>query len=52
MGGLGSLGKVEGGNLDRVRNRNRLPQDSGLVEEDNRVMVVVGGCDVMEIVDG
>ena len=46
------LGKVEGGNLEEVGNRNHLPQDSGLVEEDNRVMVVVGGCDVMEIVDG
>ena len=52
-GGLDSLGKVVGGSLKKVGNKNYLPQDSGSVEEDNRVMVVVvvGDCDMMETED-
>ena len=38
-GGLDSLGKVVGGSLEKVGNKNHLPQDSGLVEEDIPVMV-------------
>ena len=52
MGGLGSLVKVEGGNLEEVGNKNHLPQGLSLVVEDTRVMVVVEGFDMMEIADG
>lgn len=51
-GGLDSLGKVVGGSWEKVGNKNHLPQDSGLVEEDNCVMVVVGDFDMVEAQDG
>ena len=51
-GGLGSLGKMVGGSREKVGNKNHLPQGSGLVEEDNRVMGVSGDCDMMEMQDG
>ena len=50
--GLDSLGKVVGGSWEKVGNKNHLPQDSGLVEEDNCVMVVVGDFDMVETQDG
>ena len=50
--GLDSLGKSVGGSWEKVGNKNHLPQDSGLVEEDNCVMVVVGDFDMMEMQDG
>ena len=51
-GGLDSQGKVVGGSWEKVGNKDHLPQDSGLVEEDNCVMVMVGDCDMMETQDG
>ena len=50
--GLDSQGKLVGGSWEKVGNKNHLPQDSGLVEEDNCVMVVVGDFDMVETQDG
>ena len=49
--GLGSLGRVVGGSLEKVGNKDHLPHGLGLVEEDSCVMVV-GNCDRMEKQDG